>query len=261
MEGSLTGFSLKEIFEILAVTKKTGILEVSEELGAQGKVYFKDGQLYWAETTTIDGPLPEGDSTQSQLKDRIADVLLEIFDWGTSLYRFSINLTTDNSDGASFAVGGLLAEVIQRQAEWAEIRTEIPSMRARVELISRLAAESVNLTRSQWRIVSLIGKNASVEDLREDLKVSPLAVCRCLYDMSKTGLIRCLGEVIEDEPSPPEETVAPETASLSKKYIRKSLVSEEAENAMPVEWESYYQLLDGQRLEAKSERVGKLAEH
>jgi DNA-binding MarR family transcriptional regulator len=261
MEGSLTGFSLKEIFEILAVTKKTGVLEVSEERGAQGKVYFKDGQLYWAETTTIDGPLPDDGAAQSHLRDRIADVLLEIFDWGTSLYRFDINLTMDNAEGTSFPVGGLLAEVVKRQAEWAEIRTEIPSLKARVELISKLAAESVSLTRSQWRIVSLIGKNATVEDLREELKVSPLAVCRCLYDMSKTGLIRCLGEVIEAEPDPPEATVELETTSLSKKYIRKSLVSEEAENAMPVEWVSYYQLLDGQRLEAKRARAGAMAEH
>lgn len=47
LEGTLDSFTLPDVFQLLAFTKKTGRLEL-EDGTTQGDVYFKDGQVYYA---------------------------------------------------------------------------------------------------------------------------------------------------------------------------------------------------------------------
>ncbi|MDX1659325.1 MAG: DUF4388 domain-containing protein [Nitriliruptorales bacterium] len=47
LEGTLESFTLPDIFQLLAFTKKTGCLKL-ERNGASGRVYFDDGEVYYA---------------------------------------------------------------------------------------------------------------------------------------------------------------------------------------------------------------------
>ena len=47
LEGTLDSFTLPDVFQLLAFTKKTGRLEL-EDGSARGDVYFKEGQVYYA---------------------------------------------------------------------------------------------------------------------------------------------------------------------------------------------------------------------
>lgn len=48
LEGNLTDFSLAEIFQMLSVSKKTGTLRIVNQQGADGSVYFQDGEVFFA---------------------------------------------------------------------------------------------------------------------------------------------------------------------------------------------------------------------
>ncbi len=47
LEGTLESFTLPDIFQLLAFTKKTGCLQLDDG-SSQGRVYLKDGQVYYA---------------------------------------------------------------------------------------------------------------------------------------------------------------------------------------------------------------------
>ncbi|MBW3663962.1 MAG: DUF4388 domain-containing protein [Actinobacteria bacterium] len=51
LEGTLESFTLPDIFQLLAFTKKTGCLHLQRD-SATGEVYFRDGQVYFAVSTT-----------------------------------------------------------------------------------------------------------------------------------------------------------------------------------------------------------------
>ncbi len=260
MQGSLTGFSLNEVFKMLATMKKTGVLEINNDDEAFGRVGFKTGELYWAETSTEDGSKDPADR-RGRPRERVEDAVFEIFGWTNSSYLFEAGAKLEHGGQSSFSVDALLVDVEKRQAEWAEILTKIPSMNARLALVDKLADESVSLSRDEWEIVALIGKSLTVEELRARLSCGRLAVCKMLYQMSKSGLVRCLGEVAEDEPKRRAEACIPSKSSEGKKYIRKGLLAEEiSEDTVPAEWLSYYQLLDSRRSE-HSKPAAKAREH
>ena len=253
MEGSLTGFSLKEIFQMLGATGKTGILEVTGGRDKDGRACFRDGLLYWAQAETRE----DDSDDRGRLKEQIEDSIFEIFEWQTDAYQFNAGETIDKGGETGLKVETVLVEVDKRRAEWAEIRTEIPSMRAKIGIISKVEA-SVTLTREQWEIIASIGQSTTVEDLRAQLKRGPLSVCRTLYEMSKAGLIRCLGEIEAVDHGTKKIKSVTKNETDTKKYIRRSLVADhEAAEAVPAEWASYYQMLDS-RKEA-IETVGSVA--
>ncbi len=242
MEGSLTGFSLREIFEMLGATQKTGILEVTGVHDEDGQACFRDGLLYWAQAETGQ------DDGRGRLKERIEDSVFEIFEWESDTYKFNAGKTVDKGGKTGLKVGMVLADVAKCRAEWSEIRKEIPSMRAKVGMISKMETESVTFSREQWEVVASIGQSMTVEDLRAQLKCSPLTVCRILYELSKDGLIRCLGEIEEADPGTGKVKLATKKGAGGKKYIRRSLVvDDETAEAVPAEWSSYYQMLDSRK--------------
>lgn len=240
MEGMLTGFTLQEIFTMMAATKKTGVLEVMGSDANEGCVFFNEGNLTWAQTE-IDGAEDDEDpESRGPAEDLVEDAVMRIFEWHNEAYRFVVGETTDKGGKTSLAVVGALSSVSKRLAEWAEIRTEVPSMKARVDLINKLGSENVTLTAAEWAIVTMVGQTASVEELRQGLKTSQISLCRTLYNMSKKGMLRCLGE-IEDADS----ASAKGAKKGSKKYIRKSLLTQDdLEDGVPAEWASYYKRLD-----------------
>lgn len=229
MNGSLTGFSLQEVLEMLAVKKKTGVLTVDAPAAGQGRIGLNGGQFCLAEASTISN-------------GSVEDALFEIVNWSGGAYSFEAGEAVEAEGDLLVEVESALAEVAKRQAEWEEIRQEIPSIQAKVELIVEVDMETIALTQREWMMAALIGRSATIEDLQKELKLSPLAACRDLSEMSKKGLIRCLGEVVE---------TAPEIKVSNKKYIRRSLQADaELEGQVPAEWASYYQLLDARQAAA-----------
>lgn len=261
MEGSLTGFTLQEIFELLAAKKKSGILTIESPACGRGSVGLKQGRLCLADMPGIQAG--ERGADPDWVKDNIEDALQDILEWPESVYDFQAGEeVVKDSTGPTLDVGGVLADIAKRQAEWDKLRTEIPSLQARVELIAGVETESVSLTKDEWSLVALIGKHTTAQELQKQLNVSPLVICRSLFSMSKKGLIRCLGEVVEAEADPEEKERPAEAKAIGKKYIRKSLLAdEEAENMVPAEWASYYELLDSRDVMARSKSLWRAVEH
>ncbi len=257
MEGSLSGFSLQEVLEMLAAKEKTGALAIEAAAG-QGRIWLKNGRFSLAETATIK-PAAGKSADAQEVKEATEEAIYDIINWGEGAYAFNAGEEAETDDPVLLDVGAVLAGAAKRQQEWAKIRKEIPSSKARVELIAAIEGEEVTLTKGEWAVIGCVGDSATVEEIGEELKLSPLAVSRTLFNMSQKGLIRCLGEVSETAPAAGKRARA--AAAQHKKYIRRSLLAdEEAEGLVPAEWASYYQLLDSRKVAARSAVAGR-AEH
>jgi len=231
----------------LAVKKKTGVLTVKAPPAGKGLIGLNAGRFCLAQASTIG-------------HESLEDALVEILSWSDGAYSFEAGEEVEADGDLLIDVATVLADVAKQQAEWEEIKKEIPSLKAKVELIVEIGADAVELTGREWMMVALIGRSATIEELQKELKLSPLAACRDLLGMSRKGLIRCLGEVTESEP--PAPVIEPEVKVLSKKYIRRSLhADEEVEGAVPAEWASYYQLLDARQEAANGRPAARVGGH
>jgi len=48
LRGNLRDFSLPDVFQLVTFSRKTGVLRITSESGAQGSVWFRDGEVFFA---------------------------------------------------------------------------------------------------------------------------------------------------------------------------------------------------------------------
>ncbi|MGH9196344.1 MAG: DUF4388 domain-containing protein, partial [Acidimicrobiia bacterium] len=90
LKGTLDDFALPDVFRLMSLAKKTGRLEVERKAGS-GSVYFRDGEVYFAESSLSREPLGQklvraGALTEGQLRkaidqhsdsgERVGDILV-----------------------------------------------------------------------------------------------------------------------------------------------------------------------------------------
>src|SRR5918912_1911623 len=56
LQGTLDDFTLPDVFRLMRFAQKTGRLDISRSAGS-GIVYFRDGDVYYAESTLSKEPL------------------------------------------------------------------------------------------------------------------------------------------------------------------------------------------------------------
>ena len=261
MNKRLTGFSLIEVIEMLAMKEKTGILTIESPEFGRGRIWMKDGQLGLAEGTVVKGLLDEKKSRE-EIADGIKNVLLELDGWDECSFGFHSQEIKKAESIALFDTSKIISELDKYAEEWKRIRAEIPSLKATVELISDPEKESVVLTKAQWALVAETRKNTTIEEYIARLSLNPFQVCRMLFELSQAGLVRCLGEVIETNPDLTTVKAKPKIAAMKKKYIRKTFAEHDEENKLvPAEWASYYQLLDSRNSSVKRAVSGASQKH
>jgi len=180
LQGNLSGFSLAEIFRMISFSAKTGNLVIARD-SSQGRVHFREGEVYFA--TTPDNRLPLGlrlvdsglitqdhlnsaltaqredpskrlgeifvsqgllahDALADFVREQIQDALFEIFEWDDGTYYFEPASDTDEDIGLALSVDEIVVEAERRRHEWDEIRKLLPSMECRVRLSTNAVALS-----------------------------------------------------------------------------------------------------------------------
>lgn len=180
LQGNLSGFTLSEIFRMISFSSKTGNLVIARD-SSQGRVHFRDGEVYFA--STPDNRLPLGlrlvdaslitqehlndalaaqkddpdkrlgeilvsrglvarDALADFVREQIQDALFEIFEWDDGTYYFEPAADTDEDIGLALSVDEIVVEAERRRHEWDEIRKLLPSIDCRVRLSTNAVALS-----------------------------------------------------------------------------------------------------------------------
>src|ERR671919_455718 len=228
LRGTLDDFTLSDIFRLLSFTKKTGKLEVKRNAG-EGNVFFRDGDVYFAQSSLKKEPLGQklirsGSLTEAQLLkaldlhastgQRVGEILLEqgaitqeqlvgavaeqiedaAFDllrWELGEFLFEAHERFEVEIPISVSVENLIMEASRRLDELDVIQRKIPS----AEVVLGVApappdgARQINISPEEWRLLVLVDGSRTVGEVCEMAGLDDFAGIRTLYGMISSGLL------------------------------------------------------------------------
>lgn len=270
LKGTLDDFTLPDVFRLMSFAKKTGRVDVVRSAG-QGKVYFRDGEVYFAESSLskeplgqklvraraiTDGQLMKALDEQASSGERLGNVLLRsglvtedqlmaavrqqiedsVFDllrWELGEFVWEPADEFDTEVHISVSVENLIMEASRRLDEFEVIQRKIPSGAAVLGMAATPpeGAVEINITPDEWRILVLVDGTRSVNDIAQMVGLDEFGAMRVLYGLVSAGLIELISE---GDASEPVATVVAEEPSYEAEPTAEP-IAEEAVVAEPVE--------------------------
>ena len=239
LKGSLEEFALSDIFRLLSFTKKTGKLEVARAAG-NGTVYFKGGDVYFAESSLSREPLGQkliragvlnerelmaaldehaqtgkrvgeilvsrGAINQEQLEaaiqGQVQDATFDLLRWDVGEFEFEATPDVVAEIPISVSVDNLIMEASRRLDELESIGRKIPG----AETVLRVAetppegAHEINITPAEWRLLVLVDGNRTIGDIAAAGRVDDFSAMKVLHGLVSAGLVEVVPEVHEEVP-------------------------------------------------------------
>ena len=241
LKGTLDDFTLPDIFRLLSQSKKTGRLDVERSAG-RGNVFFKDGNVYFAESTLsrelvgqkllkakvltdgqlmkaldeqaegggrlgevlLNAGLVDGHQLELALRGQIEDAVFDLLRWDAGEFDWAPGADVDAEVSLSVSVENLIMEGSRRLDELAIITRKIPSEHALVEMAPAPpeGAAEINIRPDEWRVLVLVNGQRTVLDIAEAVGSDVFATMRTLYGLAAAGLVHVPGHVEEDDGEP-----------------------------------------------------------
>ncbi len=245
LKGTLDDFTLPDIFRFLSSCNKTGSLEVHRSAG-DGKVYFRDGEVYCAESGLARDPLGQKlvrrrvitdvqlrqaldrqaesggrlgevlidmgalshEQIEGAVRQQMEDAVFDLLRWEAGEFTYQPGVETETEVPLSASVDNLIMEASRKLEELEEIRTRIPSEHAILAMAPMPpdGAAEINITPDEWRILVLVNGSRTIAEIAESVGVDNFSAMRTFFGLASTGLIEVTGEA---EPVP-ELTVVEE---------------------------------------------------
>ena len=228
LKGDLATMGLEDIFQWLAVGKKTGVLELKGFLHTK-RVFFHDGKVtsLWssdpreylgqyllAYNRITEEQLREALATQedeNQLLGRILvsrqlvteaeirrivqlkveESIYDTFLWDVGTFEFLDGQTPPQKTMLlSLDVTGIVLEGARRVDEWKHIRTLIKGGDAVLSAISEAIAEMLPLAAGDADILGRLDGYKTIDQLVIEMRASEFRVHKLLFDLQEKGLVR-----------------------------------------------------------------------
>jgi hypothetical protein len=241
LKGSFEDFSLSEIFRLLSFTKKTGRLEMYKSAG-DGRVFFRDGEIYFAQSSLKKEPLGQklvrsgalsegqlrkaldlhattgervgeillrgGDIMEEQLsaavREQIEDAVFDLLRWEAGEFAFEPHERFTVEIPISVSVENLIVEASRRLDELELIRRRIPSP----DVVLAVAptppegAKQINITPDEWRLLVLVDGSRTVGEIAEAADLDEFSGLRTLYGLLSSGLVDVTSLGPQEQASP-----------------------------------------------------------
>lgn len=202
LEGSLTVFPLRELIEMVMYSSVTGVLEVHTSSGP-GRLFFDDGRPYHAAWSTQSGI----EAVHQLFLDPEASFLFvaDVIADDETLWVDPIELL----DGCEVHAQRILST-----------RHAIPGTHW-IPATVQSRSSQVSIAEDEWRLLSLIDGQRSVDDIAAELFCDLAEVCESLQHMVERSLVQMLPpNQLADTPQPlvraiAESALAPSTLPVA----------------------------------------------
>ena len=179
LSGSLDTFALPDVLRFVANGSLTGRIEITrDEIG--GELSIDQGRYVAASLVDEDAPTSV---------DEALDVCVLLFD-GTG---GTFEVIEEDWVGGPIDLDAeeLSAAVERRREEWAEVVGVLGSLEDPVILVAELpdGTEQVTISAEQWRLVSLVDGQRSVQDIAHDAAQSVYAAALALSELAHVGMV------------------------------------------------------------------------
>ncbi len=227
IKGELATMGLEDIFQWLAVGRKTGVLHLNGVVHRK-KVDFHDGRISGCWSSDPREYLGQfllsfNRITESQLKDALAaqedenqllgrilvnrqllteseireviqqkveESIYDAFLWNAGHFEFMDGeAPADKATALNLEVTGIVLEGTRRRDEWQRIRTVIKGPDAVLDGVSEVIAEFLPLAPADASILSQVDGQRTVEEVAAELRWSHFKVSHHLMEMIEKGML------------------------------------------------------------------------
>jgi hypothetical protein len=226
LEGSLDAFSLRDIFQLLSFTRKTGGLHLRAGQ-SDGVVYFAEGAITgasadaWRQSLArrlvgtgtvdddalaaaieraqggesvgvaralLDAGVVDPAALEHAAREQAVDAVFDLLRWTEGDFAFSVDQHNPDDVGVLVGTDEVVGEAVARQESWESLSAVIPSTAAVLGLPVALA-EDPTLSRDEWALVALVDGHRTVEDLMDLTGGGHHAVVSRLAALVQRGLL------------------------------------------------------------------------
>jgi CheY-like chemotaxis protein len=171
LSGSLEEKSFPEAFQLVLAYGQSGTL-VLRNGDKDGRVYVSDGVVTHAEALALRGE----------------DAFYELALWNEGTFSYLVGVSPPEQSIAKSGTS-LLMEATRRMDEWNLIRSKIPSFDVAPHRIGNGVSEPLRLTRSDWKIASLLDGRKTIREIARELEIDLYEAGRAVFGLVTRGAL------------------------------------------------------------------------
>ncbi len=197
LQGTIETFALPDVMQLLASTRKTGLLRLEGSRGT-GSIWVDSGEIVGGAVSSA--PHAAG----------AVEVVFELLRFKDGDFVFDADETTD-SPSSPAEVASTLAEAEAMLEEWKSIEAVIPSLASWVTLSTALPQSEVVISGDTWELIVAVAGGVTVGELGDRFSLAEMAVSKRVKELVEAGLGE-VGEIPEEALSAAPRVNAPAAA-------------------------------------------------
>ncbi|HYC50808.1 MAG TPA: DUF4388 domain-containing protein [Gemmatimonadaceae bacterium] len=206
IEGPIQELGLPDVFQLIDLSRKTGMLHVTAaEIADEGVVFFDRGRVVQAllrsrPVEPLDGAMLTPRELQRRLRVQIELAVFEMMNWREGYFSFEERSIAEvpAPDRANIATESLLMESARRIDEWSRMAGRISGVDV-VPILADLPGEhetALDLLPHEWEVLSLIDGERDIRAIAQQLGRSEFDTAKVVFGLITTGVV----EVLRTEP-------------------------------------------------------------
>ncbi|MEO7084276.1 MAG: DUF4388 domain-containing protein [Gemmatimonadaceae bacterium] len=205
IEGPLRELGIHDVFQLLDLSRKTGLLRVSSPLlEDEGVVRFENGRVVQATTHKASSLAPSTRAStngatsrkerERQLRTQIESAIFELMSWEEGFFSFEEQPAEPwpADIHVSISTASLLMEGARRIDEWSRIAQVVPSVAAVPELApvdAEREGPMLDLLPHEWQVLSIIDGARDVRTLAAELSRDEFEIAKVIFGLTTTGIV------------------------------------------------------------------------
>lgn len=204
IEGPLRELGIHDVFQLLDLSRKTGVLRVSSELREdEGRVFFDCGRVVQAKIRSKPAPALDADAISRRelerlLRLQVESVVFELMSWQEGYFSFEEQprerLPLDSR--ISVSTESLLMEAARRIDEWSRIAEVIPN----IDVVPQFApvegeqgGTMLDLLPHEWQVLTMIDGERDLRAIASSLGRDEFEIAKIAYGLATTGVLEVQG--------------------------------------------------------------------
>jgi hypothetical protein len=175
MTGSIVEIPLADLLQLLANSKKNGVLTVRSDR-AVGRVYLREGQIYYA-------------SIDDNFAIAPRKAFYRILGWATGTFELeppSDHLVTEEITETAMA---LLLESIRHLDEFRQMESKLPASTAQLSVPMQLPGHLRDLATEELQVFQLVLRHGTMKGVLDHFPGTDLEACTCILGLLRRGFI------------------------------------------------------------------------
>jgi hypothetical protein len=199
IEGPLSELGLPEVFQLLELSRKTGVLCVTTRLrDDEGRVYFEGGRVVQATLrskppSAVDRAELTDREYERRVRSQIEVVVFDLMGWREGFFSFEEHDLADVERATRVAIPteSLIMEGARRIDEWSRIADKIPHMRVVPVLadVEEGHESQLDLLPHEWEVLSLIDGERDLGAIAQLHTGGEFQIAKIVYGLLTTGVV------------------------------------------------------------------------